>query len=43
MFLLATGGFFVFCLICVGVLPRSEALVFASVIIGVAAMSATNP
>jgi hypothetical protein len=43
MFCLATAGFFVFCLICIGVLPHSHFLIFGSVVIGVAAMSATNP
>jgi hypothetical protein len=43
MFLVATAGFFIFCLICIGVLPRSPFLIYASVIVGVAAMSATNP
>lgn len=43
MFCLATAGFFVFCLVCVGVLPHSHFLILASVVIGVAAMSATNP
>ena len=43
MFWLAAAGFFIFSLICIGVLPRSQFLVFASVVLGVAAMSATNP
>lgn len=42
-FVLATTGFFIFCLVCTDSLPRSQFLVFASVVIGVAAMSATNP
>lgn len=43
MFWLAAAGFFIFSLICSGFLPRSQFLVFASVVLGVAAMSATNP
>ena len=32
-----------FCLICQGIVPRTSAALYGSVIVGVAAMSATNP
>ena len=43
MFVAAAAGFLVFCLICQGIVPRTSAALYGSVIVGVAAMSATNP